>query len=286
MQHLLIDFETVQPVRLDSYNPADTCVWLLLGSAQQESLPLDLCESLCRFGNNVHFVRVRGGAGALAVHLAFRLGKILSDNPEATFTVLSANEAYDGLLTNLLPATGQRITALPDGEVAADDETVSETETPAAEAVEAVAEVEAVEQVEQQQQAEDAAEAVEEAPAEENAVEEVAPVEEVAEESVTEVAETAEAAEEESEAEHVGNVLEKYYPAVVQAMSQKDAYHPRHRRNLAANIERYLVQYEHEIGGLKKEELAEQVIVHLEHNGLVKDLGDGLLSYHFDSAAE
>ena len=279
MQHLLIDFETVQPVRLDSYSPADTCVWLLLGSAQQESLPLDLCESLCRFGNNVHFVRVRGGAGALAVHLAFRLGKILSDNPEATFTVLSANEAYDGLLTSL-PAAGQRISALPDAENQLAADTVAEA--PAAEPVQAVAEV-----VEQEQQVVEVAEVVEEASvAEENAVEEVAPVEAAAEESVAEVAETAEAAEEESEAEHVGNVLEKYYPAVVQAMSQKDAYHPRHRRNLAANIERYLVQYEHEIGGLKKEELAEQVIVHLEHNGLVKDLGDGLLSYHFDSAAE
>nr|UOP04710.1 PIN domain-containing protein [Conchiformibius kuhniae] len=213
MQHLLIDFETVQPADLNRIAPEGVCVWLLLGEQQQESLPLDLCESLCRFGNNVHFVRVRGGAGAVAVYLAFHLGKILCDAPASSVTVLSANEAYDGLLAQLgafaPQAAGVRHSTI--------DAVGSAPAEPSP------------------------------ATAADNDNSEPAPA--------TASDNTAPAASTDSENDSVNPVLEQYYPAIVKAMSQKDAYHPRHRRNLAANIERYSRPIRTRAGRLEKRRL-------------------------------
>lgn len=233
MKHLLIDFETVQPADLNGLDTHNITVWLLLGTQQQESLPLDLCESLCRFHGNVRFVRVQGEA-ALGAYLGFRLGALLTENPAAQVAVLSRNPVYEMLAAHVrqgLPAADITLCA----ELPALPAPFGQT-APAA--------------VEQQQP-----EALP-APHESHAA---------APEAVAEA----------------DAVLEKYYPVIVEAMKQKDAYHPKHRRNLATNIERYLSQYSEEIGADSTEMLAELVIVRLSAEGYVKDLGEGTLSYHF-----
>lgn len=224
MKHLLIDFETTQPSDLNRVNADNVCIWLLLGTKQQDNLPLDLCESLCRFGGNIRFVRVRGGSGALSVYLGFYIGQIISEDPKAVIAVLSHNDVYDALVEHLA-------TIVPEAEI---------TRTAA-----------------------------------------VGGLPEHFRLNYDDISDKPSVQEPVGEL-HIGDVLDKYYPAIVQAMGQKDAYHPRHRRNLTANIERYLSQYEHEIGTLGKTAVAEQVLVRLQYDGFIKDLGDGLLSYHFD----
>lgn len=243
MKHLLIDFESVQPADLNGLDTRNVCVWLLLGTQQQDSLPLNLCESLCRFNGQVNFIRLQDSEAA--AYIGFRLGAIVADNPAAQVAVLSQNAVYDVLAghirQNAPTAHINRVTAvadLPDAfrvtaMAAWDNGNTEETALPAAPAP-----------------VQDAETAAPQAVAEADAV------------------------------------LEKYYPVIVQAMSQKDAYHPRHRRNLAANIERYLSQYSEEIGAGSTEMLAELVIVRLDADGLIKELGDGLLSYHFEAASE
>lgn len=223
MKHLLIDFESVQPSDLNTLNTDDVYVWLFLAPQQQQSLPLGLCESLCRFGGHVRFVRVQShDNNALSMYLGFCLGEILTKEPQAEIAILSNNALFDGLVSHVHHqisgaemVRASDVLALPEYFCAA--KTVSEaihTETTA------------------------------------------------------------------QLNEHQIIVLEKYYPIIVQAMGQKDAYHPRHRRNLAANIERFLSQYGQETEG-QTEILAEQVIIRLKNDGHIKDLGDGLLSYHF-----
>lgn len=69
-------------------------------------------------------------------------------------------------------------------------------------------------------------------------------------------------------------------------MSQADAYHPRRRRNLVANIRRYISQSEPTLHADVQTELAEKIVIRLEENQLITAIDDGLLSYHFHQEEE
>ena len=74
MKHILIDFENTQPdaAQLCALNPDDSHIWLFLGKNQQKSLPIELCEALCRFGQRAHFIRIaKTGKNALDFYLAY-----------------------------------------------------------------------------------------------------------------------------------------------------------------------------------------------------------------------
>lgn len=102
MNHLLIDFENIQPLNLDKLDDANTHIWLFLGANQQKSIPLVLCQSLCRFGQKVHFVRVKKtGKNALDFYLSFYLGKITEQDPSALIGILSKDGGYDILIEHI-----------------------------------------------------------------------------------------------------------------------------------------------------------------------------------------
>ncbi|MDO4878496.1 MAG: PIN domain-containing protein [Neisseria sp.] len=104
MKHILIDFENVNPPPEDLARlEAENChIWLFLGKLQQKALPLELCESLCLFGKNVHFVRVsRVSKNALDFYLAYYLGRISLQDEEAEFCILSGDSGYDTLIDHL-----------------------------------------------------------------------------------------------------------------------------------------------------------------------------------------
>ncbi|MCP1660732.1 PIN domain-containing protein [Neisseria perflava] len=103
MKHLLIDFENVQPDAAQ-FNQLDENghIWLFLGVLQQKTLPLELCEALCRFGKNVHFVRiVRSGKNALDFYLSYYLGRITEQDKAADICILSRDGGYDVLVEHL-----------------------------------------------------------------------------------------------------------------------------------------------------------------------------------------
>lgn len=102
MKHLLIDFENTQPADLNKIQDDDCQIWLFLGLHQQKSIPLDLCESLLRFGKNVHFVRLeKSGKNALDFYLAFYMGRITQTDPEAEICVLSKDSGFDLLVDHV-----------------------------------------------------------------------------------------------------------------------------------------------------------------------------------------
>lgn len=102
MKHLLIDFENTQPADLNKIQDEDCQIWLFLGLHQQKNIPLDLCESLLRFGKNVHFVRLeKTGKNALDFYLAFYMGRITQTDPEAQICILSKDGGFDPLVAHV-----------------------------------------------------------------------------------------------------------------------------------------------------------------------------------------
>lgn len=103
MKHILIDFENVQPEAAQLNGLDESChIWLFLGKLQQKTLSVELCEALCRFGKNVHFVRVaKTGKNALDFYLAYYLGKITEQDKEALICILSRDGGFDVLVEHL-----------------------------------------------------------------------------------------------------------------------------------------------------------------------------------------
>ncbi len=105
MKHILIDFENLQPEPFE-FNSLhiDNChIWLFLGKFQQKTLPVELCEVLCRFGKNVHFIRIaKTGKNALDFYLSYYLGKITAQDENATIYIMSRDNGFDVLVEHLL----------------------------------------------------------------------------------------------------------------------------------------------------------------------------------------
>lgn len=258
MQHLMIDFEKVQPTDLDCLDPESVHVWLFLGSEQQETIPLRLCESLCRFGKKVHFVHVHNNApSALDFYLSFYLGKIIDHDPSAIIGILSQDSGYDVLVEHVQQSLQAkhilRVSSLVElqersREIHAFNEPKESNPSPFASLVQPSHRLATAPAV-------------------------TAPVVEVIEIKTEEVSEST---------DNGNSLLAQYYPVILNAMSQKDAYHPRRRRNLVANIRRYISQSEPELAPETQTELSEQIVNCLEENKLITAIDDGLLSYHFN----
>lgn len=101
MKHLLIDFENLQPANLDNIPHDNTHIWLFIG-AVQKSLPIELVQSLLRFGGRAHLVRIKKtGKNALDFYLSYYLGQITATDPEALIGIVSRDGGYDVLLEHI-----------------------------------------------------------------------------------------------------------------------------------------------------------------------------------------
>ncbi len=103
MKHILIDYENIQPKSFDGIEAKDCHVWLFLGVNQQNSLPLELVETLLGFNNeNIHIIKMQhAGKNALDFYLSFYLGKISEIDPKADVCILARDSGYDILVEHL-----------------------------------------------------------------------------------------------------------------------------------------------------------------------------------------
>lgn len=103
MKHILIDFENVQPEPAHFNSLDDHChIWLFLGKLQQKTLPVEFCEALCRFGKNVHFIRIaKTGKNALDFYLTYYLGKITEKDHHAEICILSRDGGFDVVIDHI-----------------------------------------------------------------------------------------------------------------------------------------------------------------------------------------
>ncbi|MDE2416524.1 MAG: hypothetical protein KGN32_01845 [Burkholderiales bacterium] len=100
-QVFLIDYENVQPDVLPALALEDVLVLVFVGP-QQSKLPFALVDGMQKLGSKAEYVRVaQAGKDALDMHLAFHLGRLCCQMPEAYFHVIAKDRDYDPLLEHI-----------------------------------------------------------------------------------------------------------------------------------------------------------------------------------------
>jgi len=98
---VMVDFENVQPSSLGALSP-DTCDIKVFTGAHQKKVELALAQALQRFGPNAEWVQITGsGKDALDFHIAFYIGRLSSEYPNASFTIVSRDTGFDPLVKHL-----------------------------------------------------------------------------------------------------------------------------------------------------------------------------------------
>lgn len=100
-QFFLVDYENVQPDMLPALALEDVRVLVFVGP-QQSRLPFELVEAMQKLGSKADYVRVaRAGKDALDMHLAFHLGRLSHEMPEAYFHIIAKDRDYEPLLLHV-----------------------------------------------------------------------------------------------------------------------------------------------------------------------------------------
>lgn len=100
-QIILVDFENVQPDLLPALAIDDVQVRVFVGP-QQTRLATNVVVAMQELGNRAKYVRVsKQGPDALDMHLAFYLGELSQQFPDAFFHVVAKDRDYDSLLEHL-----------------------------------------------------------------------------------------------------------------------------------------------------------------------------------------
>ncbi len=100
-QVFLVDYENVQPDVLPALALEDVRVLVFVGP-QQGRLPFELAEAMQKLGSKASYVRVaQAGKDALDMHLAFHLGRLCHEMPEAYFHIIAKDRDYDPLLLHV-----------------------------------------------------------------------------------------------------------------------------------------------------------------------------------------
>jgi len=99
--HVLIDYENLQPELLEALDLPHFRVMVFLG-ANQTKVPVELAALLQRLGTRAQYLRISGaGRNALDFHIAFYLGELLAKEPDTVFHIIAVDGGYDPLLQHL-----------------------------------------------------------------------------------------------------------------------------------------------------------------------------------------
>lgn len=99
--YVLVDYENVQPETLDALAGDHFKVLVFVG-ASQTKISIDVAQSLQRLGSRGEYVRVSGAArDALDFHIAFYIGRVSTEDPNAYFHIISKDTGFDPLIQHL-----------------------------------------------------------------------------------------------------------------------------------------------------------------------------------------
>src|SRR5687768_18503685 len=94
---LFVDLENVQKLDLSKI-PANVRVMVFYGVTQKK-LPEELVVQAQPFGNRLSWIKIAGqGPNALDFHIAYYLGRELTERPTAHCAVLSRDTGFDPLI--------------------------------------------------------------------------------------------------------------------------------------------------------------------------------------------
>lgn len=98
---VLIDFENVQPKDMALLLGGPFKVKVFLGSLQTK-IPVALVTALQPLGSEVEYIRVEGnGSNALDFHIAYYIGRLAGEFPDAFFHIISNDSGFDPLIKHL-----------------------------------------------------------------------------------------------------------------------------------------------------------------------------------------
>jgi hypothetical protein len=99
--HVLIDFESVQPDSLAALEQQHFHVHVFVG-ANQAKLSFDVANAIQRMGARANYIKISGnGPNALDFHIAFYIGKIAAADSSTFFHIISKDAGFDPLIQHL-----------------------------------------------------------------------------------------------------------------------------------------------------------------------------------------
>ena len=99
--HVLIDWENVQPASLELLDREDVRVHVFTGALQKD-IQLDKAAALQPMGTRAQYIRMaRSGRNALDFHIAFYIGQLSVTDKTAFFHIISKDKDFDPLIEHL-----------------------------------------------------------------------------------------------------------------------------------------------------------------------------------------
>ncbi len=98
---VLVDFENVQPKNVGLLNGGPFKIKVFLG-AHQAKVPLEMARALQAFGPDAEYIQIDGsGRNALDFHIAYYIGRLAAETPDACFHLISKDSGFDPLIKHL-----------------------------------------------------------------------------------------------------------------------------------------------------------------------------------------
>lgn len=110
----------MQPAGVGKLVPGGCKIKLFLGQTQGK-VPVPLLQALQPFGSDVEYVQIAGsGPNAVDFHVAFYIGRLSGQLPDANFIIVSRDTGFDPLVRHLgtLKIKCKRVSALPGDQAA------------------------------------------------------------------------------------------------------------------------------------------------------------------------
>lgn len=100
-QYICIDWENVQPEVFPSLQ-AEHIYMLVFVGAQQGKLSFPVVEAVQKMGSRAQYVKVsQTGNNSLDMHMAFHIGRLSIEKPNAYFHIIAKDRDYDPLIDHL-----------------------------------------------------------------------------------------------------------------------------------------------------------------------------------------
>ena len=98
---VLVDFENVQPKNVSLLSGGPYKIKVFLG-ANQAKIPLEMARALQTCGQDAEYIQIDGnGKNALDFHIAYYIGRLAAETPDAYFHVISKDTGFDPLIKHL-----------------------------------------------------------------------------------------------------------------------------------------------------------------------------------------
>lgn len=99
--YVLIDLENVQPKNLNILLGHPFKIIIFVGE-NQSKVSFDLASTMQRFGEDAQYFKISGnGKNALDFHIAYYLGKLVVNDPEGYYHIISKDKGFDPLVKHL-----------------------------------------------------------------------------------------------------------------------------------------------------------------------------------------